>query len=208
MRIPLRKIDLSFVNVIKDMLISGVQSGIDITFSTLTRVFNFEILVDDSSIEIDSVNNHLQIKTDGVQNSHLNPNCAGSGLTQDVNGALQPDIDNTTIEINSSNKLAVKDSILSALPLDVTRFNNNLSSSDDTVQKALDTLDDLILESSTLADIDEIDGGSGITIFQSSIDGGASSTNPVYNIDGGNSNNIFIEQNIECGSASSIYNYQ
>ena len=208
MRIPLRKIDLSFANVIKDMIMSGVQSGIDITFSTLTKVFNFEILVDDSSIEIDSVNNHLQIKTDGVQNSHLNPNCAGSGLTQDVNGALQPDIDNTTIEINSSNKLAVKDSILSALPLDVTRFNNNLSSSDNTVQKALDTLDDLILESSTLADIEEIDGGSSITIFQSSIDGGASSTNPVYNIDGGNSNNIFIEQNIECGSASSIYNYQ
>jgi hypothetical protein len=109
MRIPLRKIDLSFANVIKDMIMSGVQSGIDITFSTLTKVFNFEILVDDSSIEIDSVNNHLQIKTDGVQNSHLNPNCAGSGLTQDVNGALQPDIDNTTIEINSSNKLAVKD---------------------------------------------------------------------------------------------------
>lgn len=109
MRIPLRKIDLSFANVVKDMLMSGIQSGINITFSTLTRVFNFEILVDDSSIEIDGTDNFLQIKSDGVQNSHLNSNCAGSGMTQDVNGALQPDIDNATIEINGSNKLAVID---------------------------------------------------------------------------------------------------
>jgi hypothetical protein len=58
---------------------------------------------------------------------------------------------------------AKDDQNASEVPVDVTNFNNNLSASDDTVQKALETIDDLsIVESSTVTDI--------VTITQTAYD--------------------------------------
>ena len=88
---------------------------------------SLEIDVDDVTVEVDSVNG-LQVKALGIDSAQLASsavttakiandavdrdkvasNVAGSGLGQDINGALEIDVDNVTVEVDGTNGLQVK----------------------------------------------------------------------------------------------------
>lgn len=53
----------------------------------------------------------LQLKDDSVTKDKVAADVAGDGLKQNANGSLSPDPDGSTIEVNGSGKLAVKDNV-------------------------------------------------------------------------------------------------
>jgi len=100
-----------------DQIDSSV-AGAGITKNT-TDDFNhvFDVNVDDSSIEIDT--DQITIKDDGVTKEHLNPDVAGTGIIQNVDGSLEINVDDATIEITSGDVLQVKDEGITEAKLDM-----------------------------------------------------------------------------------------
>ncbi len=63
MRIPESRTSSDFFNRIKDAITGGTQTAITVTYTQISKLFNFTINVDNNTIEIDGTNNWLQTKT-------------------------------------------------------------------------------------------------------------------------------------------------
>jgi len=73
--------------------------------------------VDDSTIGFTS--NSIEVKDDGITKEKINPDVAGSGIGQNVDGSLEINVDDSTIEIASGDILQVKDEGITEAKLDV-----------------------------------------------------------------------------------------
>ena len=85
----------------------------------------YEDKLDNSTIGI--VASKVAVLDDGITKEKIASDVAGAGLTQNANGSLSPDVDDTTIEINDSDKLAVKDGVF-ASQSDLTDLENTVAS--------------------------------------------------------------------------------
>jgi len=79
---------------------SGMRKGSD---------ENLYIGVDDSTIQLDSSNDWIEVKDGGITETQLNASVAGQGLTGGGGSSLSVNVDDSTIEI-STDILQVKDS--------------------------------------------------------------------------------------------------
>jgi len=85
----------------------------------------YEDKLDNSTIGI--VASKVAVLDDGITKEKIASDVAGAGLVQNADGSLSPDVDDTTIEINDSDKLAVKDGVF-ASQSDLTDLENTVTS--------------------------------------------------------------------------------
>ena len=85
----------------------------------------YEDKLDNSTIGI--VASKVAVLDDGITKEKIASDVAGAGLVQNADGSLSPDVDDTTIEINDSDKLAVKDGVF-ASQSDLTDLENTVAS--------------------------------------------------------------------------------
>jgi hypothetical protein len=102
--------NINYVNIVNQPTLVSGSTQIDITQTTGYTTFSSSIATDLTALEDTTVTGGNGISTSGT---------LGSGVTVDVN------VDGTTIEVNGSDNLQVKDSSIGATQLDQVFTDNN-----------------------------------------------------------------------------------
>lgn len=101
--------------------IDASVAGLGVVKDT-TDDFTHKLKVDIDDSTINFTGNSVQVKDDGITKEKINPDVAGAGIGQNVDGSLEIAVDDVTIEIASGDILQVKDDGISEAKLDM--FNS------------------------------------------------------------------------------------
>ena len=88
-------------DIVGAMVSSNTETAIGVTYDDPNGKLDFEVQVDDSTIEVDGTNNYLQVKDDGITKEKINANVAGDGLGQNADGSLEINYNSTFLDISA-----------------------------------------------------------------------------------------------------------
>ena len=123
----------SVQDIVGPMFSSNTENGISVGYEDSDGTIDLSVLVDDSSIEINSLNNTLNVKASGVTNAMLAGSIANSKLANS-SITVASGLNSTAISLGgtltfagTSNEVEVAESsgtVTIGLPNDVTVSNN------------------------------------------------------------------------------------